>query len=188
MKHYRPRRLAAALGCGGIVGRSCRRHPAGRRLTVCGRRPAWTRCNGPSLLTNSAAARPFECDARRLRNVGEAYVRAKIGFCNCPTGVADDAELERIGDLRSAWREGCGAGRRPPHCGRPDEGPQPSLCARRTGSARHIRLVDRLQRPPRRHCCNRVLRHNRPDIIEPNVIAFLNSPTIMRWAEGALGL
>ena len=27
------------------------------------------------------------------------YVRAKIGFCNCATGVADDAELERIGDL-----------------------------------------------------------------------------------------
>ena len=27
------------------------------------------------------------------------YVRAKIGFCNCTTGVADDPELERIGDF-----------------------------------------------------------------------------------------
>ena len=27
------------------------------------------------------------------------YIRAKIGFCNCTTGVADDEELDRISDF-----------------------------------------------------------------------------------------
>src|SRR5262249_58665192 len=29
----------------------------------------------------------------------DLYLRAKLGFCNCTTGVADDAELDRVGDL-----------------------------------------------------------------------------------------
>jgi hypothetical protein len=27
------------------------------------------------------------------------YLRAKVGFCNCKTGVADDDEIDRVGDL-----------------------------------------------------------------------------------------
>ena len=27
------------------------------------------------------------------------YLRPKIGFCNCTTGVSDDAELERVADV-----------------------------------------------------------------------------------------
>lgn len=29
----------------------------------------------------------------------EVYVRPKIGFCNCDTGVADDDEVDRVADL-----------------------------------------------------------------------------------------
>ena len=29
----------------------------------------------------------------------ELYVRPKIGFCNCTTGVADDDEVDRVADL-----------------------------------------------------------------------------------------
>ena len=29
----------------------------------------------------------------------EVYVRSKIGFCNCDTGVADDEEVDRVADL-----------------------------------------------------------------------------------------
>ena len=29
----------------------------------------------------------------------ELYVRPKIGFCNCDTGVADDDEVDRVADL-----------------------------------------------------------------------------------------
>jgi hypothetical protein len=42
------------------------------------------------------AGRAFRCDA--CGGV-ELYVRPKIGFCNCTTGVADDDEVDRVADL-----------------------------------------------------------------------------------------
>jgi hypothetical protein len=33
-----------------------------------------------------------------------------------------------------------------------------------------------------------VLPHDRPAMIEPDVLAFLNGDTVLRWAEVALGL
>ncbi len=46
------------------------------------------------------AGRAFRCDAcgGGLGGV-ELYVRPKIGFCNCTTGVADDDEVDRVADL-----------------------------------------------------------------------------------------
>ncbi len=95
------RRLACHPDCGaGIwcIVRRCglskgaaasRRHRrcslAGNRLAVSARRLA----GGPRL--------PL-----RWRLCGgevELYVRPKIGFCNCDTGVADDDEVDRVADL-----------------------------------------------------------------------------------------
>ena len=45
------------------------------------------------------AGRAFRCDARLCREAIELYVRPKIGFCNCDTGVADDDEVDRVADL-----------------------------------------------------------------------------------------
>jgi hypothetical protein len=42
------------------------------------------------------AGRAFRCDS--CGGV-ELYVRPKIGFCNCDTGVADDDEVDRVTDL-----------------------------------------------------------------------------------------
>ena len=36
---------------------------------------------------------PADCGAKV-----DVYVRPKIGYCNCTTGVSDDAELERVSD------------------------------------------------------------------------------------------
>ncbi|WP_024507461.1 hypothetical protein [Bradyrhizobium sp. ARR65] len=43
------------------------------------------------------AGRAFRCDD--CGNDIELYVRPKIGFCNCDTGVADDDEVDRVADL-----------------------------------------------------------------------------------------
>ncbi len=43
------------------------------------------------------AGRAFRC-VSCSGNV-ELYVRPKIGFCNCDTGVADDDEVDRVADL-----------------------------------------------------------------------------------------
>jgi len=41
--------------------------------------------------------RAFRCDG--CAEPIELYVRPKIGFCNCDTGVADDDEVDRVADL-----------------------------------------------------------------------------------------
>src|ERR1700761_9217795 len=45
------------------------------------------------------AGRAFRCDAAACGTEAELYVRPKIGFCNCDTGVADDDEVDRVADL-----------------------------------------------------------------------------------------
>jgi hypothetical protein len=45
------------------------------------------------------AGRAFRCGASQCGEEVEVYVRPKIGFCNCDTGVADDEEVDRVADL-----------------------------------------------------------------------------------------
>jgi hypothetical protein len=45
------------------------------------------------------AGRAFHCDAASCGEDVELYVRPKIGFCNCDSGVADDDEVDRVADL-----------------------------------------------------------------------------------------
>lgn len=43
--------------------------------------------------------RAYRCSAASCGEKMELYVRPKIGFCNCDTGVADDDEVDRVADL-----------------------------------------------------------------------------------------
>ena len=45
------------------------------------------------------AGRAFRCAAESCGGEVELYVRPKIGFCNCDSGVADDDEVDRVADL-----------------------------------------------------------------------------------------
>jgi hypothetical protein len=45
------------------------------------------------------AGRAFRCEQAGCVEGSEIYVRAKLGFCNCDTGVADDDEVDRVADL-----------------------------------------------------------------------------------------
>ncbi|SDN80364.1 hypothetical protein [Afipia sp. GAS231] len=45
------------------------------------------------------AGKAFRCGAAGCGGEVEVYVRPKIGFCNCDTGVADDDEVDRVADL-----------------------------------------------------------------------------------------
>lgn len=45
------------------------------------------------------AGRAFHCAAPSCGGALEVYVRPKIGFCNCTTGVTDDAEVDAVSDL-----------------------------------------------------------------------------------------
>jgi hypothetical protein len=45
------------------------------------------------------AGRAFHCAVESCGEDIELYVRPKIGFCNCDSGVADDDEVDRVADL-----------------------------------------------------------------------------------------
>jgi hypothetical protein len=45
------------------------------------------------------AGRAFRCRSAACGDGVELYVRPKIGFCNCDSGVADDDEVDRVADL-----------------------------------------------------------------------------------------
>jgi hypothetical protein len=45
------------------------------------------------------AGRAFRCENEFCGEQVELYVRPKIGFCNCDSGVADDDEVDRVADL-----------------------------------------------------------------------------------------
>src|SRR5260370_22085756 len=45
------------------------------------------------------AGRAFHCATELCGDETEVYVRPKIGFCNCDSGVADDDEVDRVADL-----------------------------------------------------------------------------------------
>jgi hypothetical protein len=44
------------------------------------------------------AGRAFRCVEGACGDA-EVYVRPKLGFCNCDTGVADDDEVDRVADI-----------------------------------------------------------------------------------------
>ena len=45
------------------------------------------------------AGRAFRCASELCGDDVELYVRPKIGFCNCDSGVADDDEVDRVADV-----------------------------------------------------------------------------------------
>src|SRR3954469_2452320 len=67
-----------------------------------GARPAgagWQEIAWPFPRDGWPAGRAFRCKAALCGETIELYVRPKIGFCNCDSGVADDDEVDRVADL-----------------------------------------------------------------------------------------
>src|SRR6202047_659004 len=60
---------------------------------------AWQEIAWPFPRDGWPAGRAFRCEAASCGTAVELYVRPKIGFCNCDSGVADDDEVDRVADL-----------------------------------------------------------------------------------------
>jgi hypothetical protein len=45
------------------------------------------------------AGRAYHCTVESCGDDIDVYLRPKIGFCNCDSGVADDDEVDRVADL-----------------------------------------------------------------------------------------
>jgi hypothetical protein len=183
--------VTAAFGLGGVVGAFALL--AGNRAADDGaaaspRSPVWTEVQWPFPIDQWGKGKAFRCKAADCGAEVKLYLRAKLGSCNCTTGVADDAELDRMSDFDLVGGEvsPLGAGR-------------PIAIAWMKGRSRAYMLTAR--NPPGKTAlsvafndrCDMVvatvvLPHDRPAIIEPGVIDFLNGSSVLRWAEVTLGL
>ena len=183
--------VAAAFGLGGLVGAFALL--AGNRTADDGAagsppRPVWTEVHWPFPMDQWGKGKAFQCKPADCGTEVKIYLRAKLGSCNCTAGVADDAELDRMSDFDLVGGEvlPLGAG-------------QPITVAWMKGRSRAYTLTAR--NPPGKTAisvafndrCDMVvatvvLLQDRPAMIEPGVIEFLNGSTVLRWAEVTLGL
>ena len=149
--------------------------------------PVWTEVAWPFPADPWGKGKAFRCRAADCGTDVNVYLRAKLGFCNCTTGVADDDDVDRMGDLALVGEAS------------PLGTSRPVRIATMDGRSRAYTLIAR--NPPgktaisvvfRERCdmiaATAVLGHDRPAAIEPSVIEFLNGRTVMRWAEVTLGL
>lgn len=130
----------------------------------------------------------FRCAAADCGVEVSVYIRAKIGFCNCLTGVSDDNELDRLSDFNLMGEKPSvlGAGHEINIAWMKGRSRAYAVAApyRAPGSALAIAFNDRCDAI----VATATVAHDPPTAIEPSVIEFLNSEVIVHWAEVTLGL
>jgi len=77
------------------------------------REPVWNEAAWPFPIDQWGQGWAYQCKAADCGVEVNLYLRPKIGFCNCQTGVADDEELDRVNDvdLVGSERSALGPGR-----------------------------------------------------------------------------
>jgi hypothetical protein len=144
-------------------------------------RPAWTEYKWPFPVDQWGIGRAFVCMPVECGVEVNLYLRPKIGFCRCATGVDDDDELERIGDaglldtraapisaghaVEVAWMNG----RIRPYGV--------------SGSAQERILSIAFNDRCDVMVAVAALGRGDPGPLEPAVIAFLNSERVLRWVR-----
>jgi hypothetical protein len=149
--------------------------------------PVWTESKWPFLIDQWGTGRAFVCMPSDCGVKVEVYVRPKIGFCNCSSGVSDDAELERVSDTTLVGPEvhPLGPGR-PIKVGWMAGLSRAYLIADETAGARLLSVAFNDE-------CDVVvavatLGNGDPEVLGPAVMAFLNSNPMVLWAKKELGL
>jgi hypothetical protein len=149
--------------------------------------PAWTEVKWPFLLDQWGIGKAFTCMPADCGVKVDVYVRPKIGFCNCSTGVSDDTELERVADT-----DLIGPNTRPAGASRPVK------IGWMNGLARPYRISEgeageTLLSVAYNDECDVVvavadLGDGDPAVVGPAVIEFLNTNPMVLWAKKELGL
>src|SRR5580700_10429396 len=106
---------AAALsaGIGGYAVFLAAKPPADSHHASARGEPVWTEATWPFPIDQWGEGWAYQCKAADCGIDVNLYLRPKIGFCNCQTGVADDEELDRVSDvdLVGTERSALGPGR-----------------------------------------------------------------------------
>jgi hypothetical protein len=146
--------------------------------------PVWTEVKWPFQLDQWGIGKAFVC--ARADCGAKIDVRPKIGFCNCSTGVSDDAEPERVADTELVSPE-----IRPLDAGRPVKvGWMQGLS--RAYQISEAKAGEHLLSVAFNAECDVVavakLGNGDPTMGEPAVIAFLDSRPMVLWAKKEPGI
>jgi hypothetical protein len=147
-------------------------------------RPLWTEVAWPFPLDQWGRGRAFQCKTADCGVDVKLYFRPKIGFCNCQTGVADDEELDRVGDVDLVGGKIAALGIGQPITVHWMKGRSRGYTV--SGPAKSVLSIAFNDR------CDvivaTVVAGDEPSSQEQPVLEFLNSDLVLRWAETTLGL
>jgi hypothetical protein len=190
MRHTSVILTVAAFALGGLVGAYAllAERPLERGAALGALQPAWNETPWPFPMDQWGKGKAYRCKSSDCGAEVSVYVRAKIGFCNCTTGVSDDEELDRISDydllgsnpvafepgrpITIGWMKGRSRAFRVG--GAQAAGP----------SALSIGFNDRCDAI----VATAVLGREQTAALEPAVMEFLNSKTVLQWVGVTLGL
>jgi len=175
-------RTVLALGAlSGVVAAS----PNGQTPAAERGEPQWREIAWPFPRDGWPAGRAFRCAEAACGVDTEIYLRPKLGFCNCDTGVADDDEVDRVADIDLI---------------------SPRFAAREVGRvirvdemAGRLRSYDLKMPDGAHHAAVGIAVSHRCDLlvavaqgavagpeVERTVLQFLGSPEIKRWMASAM--
>ena len=150
--------------------------------------PAWTETRWPFPIDQWGTGRAYICKAADCGREVTLYLRAKLGFCNCTTGVADDEELERVSDLEFAGAQRATLGDGRPITVHWMKGRSRSYDVRDRAVAAKSALAIAFNDRCDAIVATALIQGDRPDGQEPAVLEFLNGARVRNWAETALGI
>jgi hypothetical protein len=150
--------------------------------------PIWTEAPWPYPVDQWGLGKAFVCKAADCGTTVTVLIRAKVGFCNCSTGVADDEELDRVSDFELLGNQA-----------KPEGPGRPIMVGWMKGRSRTFNVTGTLGAKLSalsigfNDRCDAIIATavaapDRAATIEPAVLEFLNSRTILGWAEVTLGL
>jgi hypothetical protein len=145
--------------------------------------PVWTEIAWPFPADPWGKGRAFRCKPADRGAAVSLYVRPKLGFCNCMTGIAEDDDLDRMGDLALVGAEPAPLG----------EGRAVAVGWMK-GRARAYAQGDRtvLSVAFNDRCdmmaATAVVAQPAPVSLEARVLAFLNSAPMLDWTKQKLGI
>ena len=72
--------------------------PAASNMALASQSESWSEGSWPFPIDQWGTGRAFRCGGGDCGAELKLYLRAKLGFCRCATGVSDDDEIDRVGD------------------------------------------------------------------------------------------
>jgi hypothetical protein len=180
--------IAAGIGCiaGSAAVLALRALPPSQQTHQERLEPVWSDAVWPFPQDQWNAGRAFVCQPADCGVRVDVFLRPKIGFCNCSTGVADDAELERVADTALLAREAVplGSGRPITVAWMDGRSRAYRSASEPTGNLLSVAFNDE---------CDAVvavarLENGDPAVIEPAVLRLLNTRPVVLWTKKELGL